>query len=231
MSYQANTKYQLYINYIPIPNTNTIKLQNQFTGNSPKKLFSCQLCGKLLCSKASLKRHIADKHAVRQEEYRCAICERVYCSRNSLMTHIYTYHKSRPGEMEMKDIKLYNQFNSSIWDLTPLSGRKAMTKNQIKYANQFKNNFKIYNCDNNDNMNNDELDSITTNNSTISTTQHAMPVPMPGHNEQYPLLLQERQIMTLYDYYLHQRNGNCNSSYSNNGNINNYSTIVKSTSN
>ncbi|XP_043065774.1 broad-complex core protein isoforms 1/2/3/4/5 isoform X4 [Drosophila bipectinata] len=83
-------------------------------GNSPKKLFSCQLCGKLLCSKASLKRHIADKHAVRQEEYRCAICERVYCSRNSLMTHIYTYHKSRPGEMEMKDIKLYNQFNSSI---------------------------------------------------------------------------------------------------------------------
>ncbi|XP_034476155.1 broad-complex core protein isoforms 1/2/3/4/5 isoform X4 [Drosophila innubila] len=83
-------------------------------GNSPKKLFSCQLCGKLLCSKASLKRHIADKHAVRQEEYRCAICERVYCSRNSLMTHIYTYHKSRPGEMEMRDIKLLSQFNSSI---------------------------------------------------------------------------------------------------------------------
>ncbi|XP_037889552.1 broad-complex core protein isoforms 1/2/3/4/5 isoform X2 [Glossina fuscipes] len=83
-------------------------------GNSPKKLFSCQLCGKLLCSKASLKRHIADKHAVRQEEYRCIICERVYCSRNSLMTHIYTYHKSRPGEMEMKDIKLYNQFNTTI---------------------------------------------------------------------------------------------------------------------
>ncbi|XP_037936597.1 broad-complex core protein isoforms 1/2/3/4/5 isoform X4 [Teleopsis dalmanni] len=83
-------------------------------GNSPKKLFSCQLCGKLLCSKASLKRHIADKHAVRQEEYRCIICERVYCSRNSLMTHIYTYHKSRPGEMEMKDLKLYNQFNSTI---------------------------------------------------------------------------------------------------------------------
>uniref|UniRef100_A0A182JGY6 C2H2-type domain-containing protein n=1 Tax=Anopheles atroparvus TaxID=41427 RepID=A0A182JGY6_ANOAO len=64
---------------------------------SPKKLFSCQLCGKVLCSKASLKRHIADKHAERQEEYRCIICERVYCSRNSLMTHIYTYHKSRPG--------------------------------------------------------------------------------------------------------------------------------------
>ncbi|XP_053948274.1 broad-complex core protein isoforms 1/2/3/4/5 isoform X7 [Anastrepha obliqua] len=83
-------------------------------GNSPKKLFSCHLCGKLLCSKASLKRHIADKHALRQEEYRCIICERVYCSRNSLMTHIYTYHKSRPGEMEMKDIKLYHPFNSSI---------------------------------------------------------------------------------------------------------------------
>lgn len=66
-----------------------------FTG---KKLFSCSLCGKVLCSKASLKRHIADKHAERQEEYRCTICERVYCSRNSLMTHIYTYHKSRPGD-------------------------------------------------------------------------------------------------------------------------------------
>ncbi|XP_029728669.1 broad-complex core protein isoforms 1/2/3/4/5 isoform X8 [Aedes albopictus] len=76
-------------------------------GCSPKKLFSCQLCGKVLCSKASLKRHIADKHAERQEEYRCIICERVYCSRNSLMTHIYTYHKSRPGEMEMKDIKFF----------------------------------------------------------------------------------------------------------------------------
>ncbi|XP_075977614.1 broad-complex core protein isoform X5 [Anticarsia gemmatalis] len=63
-----------------------------------KKLFSCSLCGKVLCSKASLKRHIADKHAERQEEYRCTICERVYCSRNSLMTHIYTYHKSRPGD-------------------------------------------------------------------------------------------------------------------------------------
>jgi len=101
-------QYQIPI--IPNPNPPI----HQFAGNSPKKLFSCQLCGKLLCSKASLKRHIADKHAVRQEEYRCAICERVYCSRNSLMTHIYTYHKSRPGEMEMKDIKLYNQFNSSI---------------------------------------------------------------------------------------------------------------------
>lgn len=78
-------------------------------GCSPKKLFSCQLCGKVLCSKASLKRHIADKHAERQEEYRCIICERVYCSRNSLMTHIYTYHKSRPGDhqLEMKDIKFY----------------------------------------------------------------------------------------------------------------------------
>lgn len=76
-------------------------------GCSPKKLFSCQLCGKVLCSKASLKRHIADKHAERQEEYRCIICERVYCSRNSLMTHIYTYHKSRPGELEMKDIKYF----------------------------------------------------------------------------------------------------------------------------
>ncbi|XP_059616235.1 broad-complex core protein isoforms 1/2/3/4/5 isoform X3 [Phlebotomus argentipes] len=76
-------------------------------GCSPKKLFSCQLCGKVLCSKASLKRHIADKHAERQEEYRCSICERVYCSRNSLMTHIYTYHKSRPGELDIKDIKFF----------------------------------------------------------------------------------------------------------------------------
>lgn len=80
---------------------------NLITGCSPKKLFSCQLCGKVLCSKASLKRHIADKHAERQEEYRCIICERVYCSRNSLMTHIYTYHKSRPGELDMKDIKFF----------------------------------------------------------------------------------------------------------------------------
>ncbi|XP_041979345.1 broad-complex core protein isoforms 1/2/3/4/5 isoform X4 [Aricia agestis] len=63
-----------------------------------KKLFSCKLCAKVLCSKASLKRHIADKHAEKQEEYRCTICERVYCSRNSLMTHIYTYHKARQGE-------------------------------------------------------------------------------------------------------------------------------------
>ncbi|KDR08439.1 Broad-complex core protein isoform 6 [Zootermopsis nevadensis] len=69
---------------------------------SPKKVFTCQLCGKVLCSKASLKRHIADKHAERQEEYRCVICERVYCSRNSLMTHIYTYHKTRPGEVDIK---------------------------------------------------------------------------------------------------------------------------------
>lgn len=61
-----------------------------------KKVFPCLACGKVLCSKASLKRHVADKHASRQEEYRCAICERVYCSRNSLMTHIYTYHKTRP---------------------------------------------------------------------------------------------------------------------------------------
>ncbi|RZC37585.1 hypothetical protein BDFB_007235, partial [Asbolus verrucosus] len=45
-------------------------------GASPKKVFTCQLCGKVLCSKASLKRHIADKHAERQEEYRCVICER-----------------------------------------------------------------------------------------------------------------------------------------------------------
>lgn len=127
-----------------------------------------------------------------------------------------------------------------------MSGRKAMTKNQIKYANQFKNNFKIYNNDNkdNDNINSDEIDSIATTNSTINTTQHAMTVPMQMtglHSEQYPLLLQERQIMTLYDYYLHQRNGsgNCNGnrSYSSNGNVNShsniniYSTTVKTTSN
>ncbi|XP_014254188.1 broad-complex core protein isoforms 1/2/3/4/5 isoform X4 [Cimex lectularius] len=60
-----------------------------------RKVFTCVACGKVLCSKASLKRHVADKHASRHEEYRCAICERVYCSRNSLMTHIYTYHKTQ----------------------------------------------------------------------------------------------------------------------------------------
>ncbi|XP_043477329.1 broad-complex core protein isoforms 1/2/3/4/5 isoform X10 [Leptopilina heterotoma] len=75
---------------------------NSLNTPSAKKLFTCQLCGKVLCSKASLKRHVADKHAERQEEYRCVICERVYCSRNSLMTHIYTYHKSRPGDIDIK---------------------------------------------------------------------------------------------------------------------------------
>lgn len=60
-----------------------------------RKMFTCVACKKVLCSKASLKRHVADKHASRHEEYRCAICERVYCSRNSLMTHIYTYHKTQ----------------------------------------------------------------------------------------------------------------------------------------
>ncbi|XP_050069086.1 broad-complex core protein isoforms 1/2/3/4/5 isoform X2 [Anopheles maculipalpis] len=84
-----------------------VELAGSPQGCSPKKLFSCQLCGKVLCSKASLKRHIADKHAERQEEYRCIICERVYCSRNSLMTHIYTYHKSRPGELDIKDVKYF----------------------------------------------------------------------------------------------------------------------------
>lgn len=63
-----------------------------------RKVFTCLACGKVLCSKASLKRHVADKHASRHEEYRCAICERVYCSRNSLMTHIYTYHKPKPSD-------------------------------------------------------------------------------------------------------------------------------------
>ncbi|KAL5276932.1 Br-c family protein [Megaselia abdita] len=92
-----------HLNFNALQSPNDISSQ----GCSPKKLFSCQLCGKVLCSKASLKRHIADKHAERQEEYRCIICERVYCSRNSLMTHIYTYHKSRPGELEMKDIKFF----------------------------------------------------------------------------------------------------------------------------
>ncbi|CAD6234414.1 GSCOCG00001907001-RA-CDS [Cotesia congregata] len=70
---------------------------NSLNTPSPKKLFTCQLCGKVLCSKASLKRHVADKHAERQEEYRCVICERVYCSRtgngmhptSTLPTNIY----------------------------------------------------------------------------------------------------------------------------------------------
>ncbi|XP_065155681.1 broad-complex core protein isoforms 1/2/3/4/5 isoform X3 [Atheta coriaria] len=81
---------------------NSDSLAGTSQGASPKKVFTCHLCGKVLCSKASLKRHIADKHAERQEEYRCIICERVYCSRNSLMTHIYTYHKSRPGDIDIK---------------------------------------------------------------------------------------------------------------------------------
>ncbi|XP_046735697.1 broad-complex core protein isoforms 1/2/3/4/5 isoform X7 [Diprion similis] len=79
-----------------------LTLVNSLSTPSNKKLFTCQLCSKVLCSKASLKRHVADKHAERQEEYRCVICERVYCSRNSLMTHIYTYHKSRPGDIDIK---------------------------------------------------------------------------------------------------------------------------------
>ncbi|KZC14757.1 Broad-complex core protein isoforms 1/2/3/4/5 [Dufourea novaeangliae] len=79
-----------------------LTLNSLNTPPSAKKLFRCQLCHKELCSKASLKRHVADKHAARQEEYRCVICERVYCSRNSLMTHIYTYHKSRPGDIDIK---------------------------------------------------------------------------------------------------------------------------------
>ncbi|XP_048510128.1 broad-complex core protein isoforms 1/2/3/4/5 isoform X10 [Athalia rosae] len=79
-----------------------LTLVNSLSAPSTKKLFTCQLCSKVLCSKASLKRHVADKHAERQEEYRCVICERVYCSRNSLMTHIYTYHKSRPGDIDIK---------------------------------------------------------------------------------------------------------------------------------
>ncbi|KAL0268438.1 UNVERIFIED_CONTAM: hypothetical protein PYX00_010388 [Menopon gallinae] len=38
-----------------------------------KKVFTCGLCTKVLCSKASLKRHVADKHSARQEEYRCIL--------------------------------------------------------------------------------------------------------------------------------------------------------------
>ncbi|KYN12926.1 hypothetical protein ALC57_14991, partial [Trachymyrmex cornetzi] len=60
---------------------------NSLNTQSAKKLFTCQLCGKVLCSKASLKRHVADKHAERQEEYRCVICERVYCSQTGLGLH------------------------------------------------------------------------------------------------------------------------------------------------
>uniref|UniRef100_A0A8D9AMB8 Broad-complex core protein isoform 6 n=3 Tax=Cacopsylla melanoneura TaxID=428564 RepID=A0A8D9AMB8_9HEMI len=77
-------------------NTGTLDLTGSSSSPGLKKVFTCVACGKVLCSKASLKRHVADKHASREEEYRCAICERVYCSRNSLMTHIYTYHKTRP---------------------------------------------------------------------------------------------------------------------------------------
>ncbi|CAH1709612.1 unnamed protein product [Aphis gossypii] len=76
--------------------TNVMEALGGSSSQGMKKVFPCLACGKVLCSKASLKRHVADKHASRQEEYRCAICERVYCSRNSLMTHIYTYHKTRP---------------------------------------------------------------------------------------------------------------------------------------
>ncbi|XP_015437681.1 PREDICTED: zinc finger protein PLAG1-like [Dufourea novaeangliae] len=54
-----------------------LTLNSLNTPPSAKKLFRCQLCHKELCSKASLKRHVADKHAARQEEYRCVICERI----------------------------------------------------------------------------------------------------------------------------------------------------------
>lgn len=94
-----------------------------------KKVFTCQRCGKVLCSKASLKRHIADKHAQRQEEYRCVVCERVYCSRNSLMTHIYTYHKSRPGATEL-DLKYF-------WDTLHKHRRRQIVPNNFSCFNAF----------------------------------------------------------------------------------------------
>ncbi|KAG5313301.1 PRD16 protein, partial [Acromyrmex insinuator] len=104
---------------------------NSLNTQSAKKLFTCQLCGKVLCSKASLKRHVADKHAERQEEYRCVICERdkheqsdtlyvcefcnrTYRTKNSLTTHKSLQHRGTSGVLRrlLKATAMKNVFGT-----------------------------------------------------------------------------------------------------------------------
>jgi len=124
-----------------------------------------------------------------------------------------------------------------------------MTKHKI---NQYKTNANIINHENNNsnnnnnnNYNNNTIDEFElVNLPTLAQTlinKPATPLPMSMQmqlpmqmsmqmlqNEQYPLLIQERQIRTLYDYYLQQRNNN-NNNTNDNDNANIYSSSLKAT--
>jgi uncharacterized C2H2 Zn-finger protein len=59
--------------------------------------FLCQLCGSVLKSTGSIRRHFCDKHFDSGKVYVCPSCRKRYRSKNSFSTHVYQRHKDWKG--------------------------------------------------------------------------------------------------------------------------------------
>ncbi|KAJ8957340.1 hypothetical protein NQ318_004819 [Aromia moschata] len=56
---------------------------------------ACNICGKVLRNRITLRRHVRDLHYAQTEEFWCKICNRCYRTKNSLVVHTCNYHQKK----------------------------------------------------------------------------------------------------------------------------------------
>ncbi|KAJ8986175.1 hypothetical protein NQ317_005649 [Molorchus minor] len=56
---------------------------------------ACNICGKILRNRITLRRHVKDLHYAQTEEFWCKICNRCYRTKNSLVVHTCNYHQKK----------------------------------------------------------------------------------------------------------------------------------------
>ena len=63
-------------------------------GENPNAKFSCDVCGKKVTTKQSLRQHMATMHGMGDvKTYQCDVCSRVFNDKSNLRAHVRKVHK------------------------------------------------------------------------------------------------------------------------------------------